>query len=50
MKEAVNSSSIVEKLQPKRLEVCHGKTVFQPAAHLAEYINKTEKKLFQNNG
>lgn len=44
MKEAVKSSSIVGKLQPKRLEVCHGDSVLLPADHLDEYIQKTTDK------
>lgn len=45
MAEAVRSSSIVEQLQPKRLEVCHGNSVFHPADQLQTYIQKMEKKL-----
>ncbi|WP_044640354.1 MBL fold metallo-hydrolase [Risungbinella massiliensis] len=44
MKEAVKSSSIVRKLQPKRLEVCHGDSVMLPTEHLDEYIQKTTDK------
>lgn len=47
MNEAVRSSSIVEKLKPKKLEVCHGSSVYQPANQLEEYIQKMEKKLLQ---
>ncbi|GGA34037.1 MBL fold metallo-hydrolase [Psychrobacillus lasiicapitis] len=43
--EAVKSASIVEKLKPKRLEVCHGSSVFNPAEQLEEYVRKAEKKL-----
>lgn len=45
MDEAVKSSAIVGTLKPKRLEVCHGSSVFQPADQLEEYIQKMEKKL-----
>ncbi|TQR14124.1 MBL fold metallo-hydrolase [Psychrobacillus soli] len=44
MDEAVNSAAIVEKLKPKRLEVCHGSSVFNPAEQLEEYVRKAEKK------
>lgn len=45
MDEALQSSLIVKELNPKRLEVCHGSTVFHPAEQLDEYIQKTTKKL-----
>lgn len=45
MAEAVRSSSIVEKLKPKRLEVCHGNPVLHPADHLEEYMQKVSTKL-----
>lgn len=45
MAEAVRSSSIVEKLKPKRLEVCHGNSVLHPADHLEEYVQKMSAKL-----
>lgn len=45
MAEAVRSSSIVEKLKPKRLEVCHGNHVLYPADHLEEYMQKMSAKL-----
>lgn len=41
MTQAVESSEIVRTLTPKRLEVCHGDPVFQPAAHLDAYIQRT---------
>ncbi|MCF6136526.1 MBL fold metallo-hydrolase [Pseudalkalibacillus berkeleyi] len=44
MEEAVRSSRIVGKLKPKRLEVCHGKAVLNPAEHLDQYIQNTSKK------
>lgn len=44
MKEAVRSSSIIEKLKPVKVEVCHGSTVLNPADQLEEYIQKMEKK------
>ncbi|MEK4486180.1 MBL fold metallo-hydrolase [Psychrobacillus sp. FSL H8-0484] len=43
--EAVKSSSIVGTLNPKRLEVCHGNTVYYPANQLEEYVGNMEKKL-----
>ena len=45
MAEAVRSSSIVEKLKPKRLEVCHGNSVLHPADQLEEYMQKMSAKL-----
>jgi len=45
MGKAVNSSSIVEKLKPKKLEVCHGDSVLHPADQLEAYIRKMEKEL-----
>lgn len=48
MNEAVKSSSIVEKLRPRKLEVCHGYSVLEPAEHLEEYLCKMEKKLLQS--
>lgn len=50
MAEAVRSSSIVEQLKPKRLEVCHGSSILNPADHLQEYIQKMEKKLQVDKG
>ncbi|MHB1683353.1 MAG: MBL fold metallo-hydrolase [Bacilli bacterium] len=44
MQEAVNSSLVVRRLNPKRLEVCHGNPVFQPADHLDDYIRKTSAR------
>ncbi|MGM7700521.1 MBL fold metallo-hydrolase [Pseudalkalibacillus sp. Hm43] len=43
MEEAVRSSQIVGELKPKRLEVCHGKAVLNPADHLDQYIQETTK-------
>ncbi|MBM7566912.1 MBL fold metallo-hydrolase [Paenibacillus sacheonensis] len=37
MAEAVRSSEIVRKLRPKRLEVCHGNSVLNPADQLDAY-------------
>lgn len=45
MAEAVRSSSVVEQLKPKRLEVCHGESVLHPVDQLKEYVQKMEKKL-----
>ena len=44
MAKAVKSAAIVGQLKPKRLEVCHGYTVFNPGDQLEEYVRKTEKK------
>lgn len=38
MKEAVVSSVIVRKLQPKRLEVCHGDSVLLPGKQIDAYL------------
>lgn len=40
MNEAVKSSDIVKQLNPKRLEVCHGDPVFNPADQLELYVQK----------
>lgn len=45
MDEAIKSSTIVRQLKPKRLEVCHGKPVFQPADHLDEYLQNFGKEI-----
>jgi glyoxylase-like metal-dependent hydrolase (beta-lactamase superfamily II) len=45
MRRAVESSSIVEKLNPEKLEVCHGDAVLHPANQLEEYVQKMEKGL-----
>jgi glyoxylase-like metal-dependent hydrolase (beta-lactamase superfamily II) len=41
MAETLRSSRIVKQLNPKRVEVCHGKPVFNPADHLEAYVQKT---------
>ncbi|MCJ8009348.1 MBL fold metallo-hydrolase [Lederbergia wuyishanensis] len=41
MNEAVKSSAIIKYLKPKKVEVCHGYTVLNPADHLEEYMEKT---------
>lgn len=38
MQEAVQSSHIVERLKPVRLEVCHSGPVFHPAEQIASYV------------
>ncbi|MFC5648295.1 MBL fold metallo-hydrolase [Paenibacillus solisilvae] len=38
MKEAVASSVIVRKLQPKRLEICHGDSVLLPGQQIDAYL------------
>ncbi|KQL52248.1 hydrolase glyoxylase [Heyndrickxia shackletonii] len=45
MEEAVNSSRIIEQLQPKRLEVCHGNSVLQPAGQIQIYIQQMSQNL-----
>jgi glyoxylase-like metal-dependent hydrolase (beta-lactamase superfamily II) len=40
MNEALESSDILSQLKPKRLEVCHGEPVFQPADQLDDYQKK----------
>lgn len=40
MKEAVNSSNIIEQLKPKRVEVCHGDAVLQPANQIERYLQQ----------
>ncbi|WP_391119157.1 MBL fold metallo-hydrolase [Psychrobacillus sp. L3] len=45
MAEALKSSAVVGQLKPKRLEVCHGNTVFNPADQLKDYVQTVEKKL-----
>lgn len=37
MQEAVQSSSIVERLKPEHLEICHGNPVLRPADQLPQY-------------
>lgn len=39
MQEAVRSSSILKVLKPRRVEVCHGKPIFEAADHLDEYVS-----------
>lgn len=40
MQEAIRSSSILLDLNPKRLEICHGDSVYSPADQLVSYQNK----------
>lgn len=44
MKKAVKSSTILEQLQPKRLEICHGMSVFNPAKQVNNYIKRMNEK------
>ncbi|WP_356948200.1 MBL fold metallo-hydrolase [Fictibacillus fluitans] len=37
MEEAVQSAEIVSRLRPKRLEVCHGNSVFNPGEQMEAY-------------
>lgn len=41
MAEAVRSSAIVGLLKPRRLEICHGDPVFDPADQLPAYLTRT---------
>lgn len=45
MKQAIESSRIVQQLQPERLEVCHGSEVLQPEKQLNAYIQYATAKL-----
>lgn len=40
MHTAIQSSEILRKLKPKRLEICHGNEVIDPAAQLDDYLKK----------
>nr|WP_221401450.1 MBL fold metallo-hydrolase [Paenibacillus phyllosphaerae] len=40
MAEAMRSSQIVRQLQPKRLEVCHGSSVLNPASQMERYLQQ----------
>lgn len=40
MAEAIRSSEILRTLKPKRLEVCHGTSVLQPADQLDAYLKE----------
>ena len=44
MEEVLRSSSVVSKLRPIRLEVCHGNSVFHAADQLEIYIAKESKR------
>lgn len=45
MEEALRSSAIVSRLQPERLEVCHGDSVFHAAAQIASYLEQSRHGL-----
>jgi glyoxylase-like metal-dependent hydrolase (beta-lactamase superfamily II) len=45
MDEAIRSSSLIRQLKPKRLEICHGKPVLQPADQFDEYLQKFSKNV-----
>ncbi|EJW18743.1 MBL fold metallo-hydrolase [Paenibacillus alvei] len=45
MEEVLRSSSIVGRLRPARLEVCHGNSVFHAADQLEAYIAKESKSI-----
>jgi glyoxylase-like metal-dependent hydrolase (beta-lactamase superfamily II) len=38
MEEAIRSAAIVDQLKPKRLEVCHGSSVMNPASYMPAYL------------
>ena len=40
MEQAIKSASILSKLNPVRMEVCHGAAVLYPAKQLTEYVMK----------
>lgn len=44
MEEAVRSSLLLRDIQPKRLEVCHGGPVLNPAGQLEAYLQKFAAK------
>jgi glyoxylase-like metal-dependent hydrolase (beta-lactamase superfamily II) len=48
MGEAIKSGEIVRSLRPKRVEVCHGEPVMNPAEHWEEYIRQNERWLLQH--
>lgn len=41
MAEALRSAAIVKRLNPARVEVCHGKSVIRPAEQVDEYVAAT---------
>lgn len=43
MEQAIKSSLIVRQLQPRHLEICHGKPVKHPAEHLEQYVAEAAK-------
>lgn len=45
MTQAVRSSAVVAKVNPQRLEVCHGDAVLHPTDHLDEYVRTMEHVL-----
>lgn len=42
MQEAIRSSRILQDVNPKRLEICHGNSVYNPASQLTSYLNKNK--------
>lgn len=42
MAEAIRNGAILWELQPKRLEVCHGTAVLEPAAQLDTYLRSAK--------
>lgn len=49
MREAVQSSSVVRRLQPDRLEVSHGGPVFQAADQLDAYVAQNSEAALLNS-
>lgn len=45
LEEAVRSSAVVTRLNPERLEVCHGDSVFQAADQIAAYLEQNRRYL-----
>lgn len=41
MGQALKSSTLLRRLNPKRVEICHSAPVFQPALQLDEYLRTT---------
>lgn len=44
MQEAIRSGEIVSRLRPQRVEICHGKPVFQAAEQWADYLNRWSQR------
>ena len=46
MVQAVESSTIIQELNPVKLEVCHGDSIIDPANQYTDYRKKMEKKYY----